>query len=57
MGASIAQQNGTENQFLIKFEGKDGIELLEDLQTQPNREIYEKTIKILETHYEFEQQI
>jgi len=55
-GAQLASQNKTDNPFRVKFDEKGGIELLEGLQSHPSGEIYEKTFKILETHYEIEDQ-
>jgi importin subunit alpha-6/7 len=43
-----------ENLFLNKLEALGGIPKLENLQTHPNQEIYEKCLSILETYFETE---
>jgi len=54
MGAYLANQNKTENQFLIELENKGGVVVIDNLQIHPSIGIYKRALKILETHFELE---
>jgi len=54
MGAYLAHQNKTENQFLIDLENKGGVKRIEDLQQHPSTLVYNRALKILEDHFEIE---
>ena len=52
-GKAYVNSDG-ENLFLNKLEALGGIPKLENLQTHPNQEIYDKCLQILETYFETE---
>jgi len=54
MGAYLAHQHKTENQFLIELENKGGVKRIEDLQQHPSTLVYNRALKILEDHFEIE---
>lgn len=43
-----------ENLFALELERCGGVDMLEDLQTHKNREIYERAVRLLETYYNLE---
>jgi len=57
MGAYLANQNKTENQFLIELENKGGVVIIDTLQTHPSIGIYNRALKILEDHFELDENL
>ena len=58
LGESIMRETGKrENPFCIKIENCGGLEKLEDLLQHENEEIYQISIKILDTFFEAEDDI
>jgi hypothetical protein len=53
-GAQIAIQHRSENPFLIELEEKGAVPKIEKLQEHPSHEVYQKSLKILENHFELE---
>jgi hypothetical protein len=49
-----AQASSTQNKYADLVEECGGLDLLESLQTHTNEEIYEKSLKILRTYFESE---
>jgi len=53
-GASAAENSGERgvNQYAELFEAAGGLETIENLQSHPNQDIYEKSLQILETFFD-----
>jgi HEAT repeat protein len=51
VGDADAKLNGGPNQFALMVEGCNGLERLEALDSHANNDIYEKTVKIIETYF------
>jgi len=47
IGQAISEE---QNPYVIRFEGCEGITILEELQCHPNQNIYEKSLYILEKY-------
>lgn len=45
------QDMGKENRFAIILEQESGLEMIESLQMHPNYQIYEKSLRILESYF------
>ena len=47
---NIKDESGT-NKFIVEAESRGGVEKIENLQTHQNNEVYEHSLKILETYF------
>ena len=55
MGVLIARQNeSVENLFLVELENREAIKKIEKLQYHSNYEVYQKSLEILENHFDLE---
>ncbi len=44
----------TEKSIAFKFEQNNGLDALEELQKNPNKSIYDQSVKILSDHFELD---
>ena len=56
MGEEEARTTGAQNQMAIFISEAEGLNKIEDLQQHTNNDIYEKSIKILETYFGVEEE-
>jgi len=53
-GKEIASQRRCENPFISEFESRGGLEKVQKLQEHENVEVYQAALKLMEGHYELE---
>jgi len=53
-GKEIASQRGGENPFISEFESRGGLQKVQDLQEHKANEVYQAALKLLENHYDLE---
>lgn len=53
-GKEIASQRGCENPFISEFESRGGLDRIHKLQEHENIEVYHAALKLLQNHYELE---
>ena len=53
-GKEISSQRRCENPFISEFESRGGLDKIQDLQKHENTEVYQAALKLLEAHYDLE---
>lgn len=56
-GREIASQRGDENPFMSEFESRGGLEKVQELQKHKATEVYQAALKLMENHYDLEDDV
>jgi len=55
-GHEVSSKAGQPNPYTTTLEEADGLDVLDDLQNHPNKDIYERAVRIMEQHYGAEEE-